>query len=155
MWSNKRVMLSIIINNTPANSNTASLPSAKNGHPLFSVASISLQMYTTKQILTLNRQNHDLHIDTKHNMLDYCSLVTLTDTDKRLMKMTECVCCVILVCEIDEVSTAIDYRHSVVNTFAHRKSNMPRASLNDQIVEAAVGGGGGVGGWRRQERGAN
>ena len=58
------------------------------------------------------------------------------------MKTKECVCCVILFCEIDEVSTTIDYRHSVVqqNTFAHCKSNRPRASLTDQIVEAAVEG---------------
>ena len=59
------------------------------------------------------------------------------------MKTKDCVCCVILVCEIDEFSTAIDHRHSVVqqSMFAHCKSNMPRASLTDQIAEAAVGSG--------------
>ena len=59
------------------------------------------------------------------------------------MKTTEYVCCVMLVCEIDELSTAIYHKHGIVqqSTFANCKSNMPRASLAHQIVIAAVGGG--------------
>ena len=60
------------------------------------------------------------------------------------MQTTECVCCVMLVCEIDELSTAIYPKHGVVqqSTFASCKSNMPRASLTHQIVNAAAMGGG-------------
>ena len=53
------------------------------------------------------------------------------------------ISCVMLVCEIDELSIAIYHKHCVVqqSTFANCKSNMPRASLTHQIVNAVVGGG--------------